>query len=341
MRSEIAPQICRLRNAVPSSTDSISAPTERRCRDRCRRRPDGPAASPSGCSTAPRRAHISANTTLGGQPSTRALPSGAVQRRGRMNHFRRMAEINRRQRDDDDDLGDRVPQHRLPPAEGGDGALEHRRPHRAGEIAAARDQRQRRAAPAVEPAADIDVHRRIDAAEPDQADEQSVPDPQRPGRAERRDRKPDADHQRAEQHGPARADAVGDAAHHDAADAGAEPGERAGERRNRARAADLGGDVLERHRGDPGGAERHHHGARAPRWRRPRRLWLSIEEKGDCNIQWEPGWRSLLQAAHNLTTRAARRPALSAALRQNARNARLAEISFSPARSTTKLTAGP
>ena len=29
MRSEIAPQICRLRNAVPSSTDSISAPTER------------------------------------------------------------------------------------------------------------------------------------------------------------------------------------------------------------------------------------------------------------------------------------------------------------------------
>ena len=29
MRSEIAPQICRLRNAVPSSTDSISAPVER------------------------------------------------------------------------------------------------------------------------------------------------------------------------------------------------------------------------------------------------------------------------------------------------------------------------
>ena len=29
MRSEIAPQICRLRNAVPSKTDSISAPIER------------------------------------------------------------------------------------------------------------------------------------------------------------------------------------------------------------------------------------------------------------------------------------------------------------------------
>ena len=49
-------------------------------------------------------------------------------------------------------------------------------------------------------------------------------------------------------HGPARADAVGDAAHQDAADAGAEPGQRAGERRHRARAADLGGDVLERDR---------------------------------------------------------------------------------------------
>src|SRR5215510_10673353 len=29
MRSEMAPQICRLRNAVPRSTDSISAPFER------------------------------------------------------------------------------------------------------------------------------------------------------------------------------------------------------------------------------------------------------------------------------------------------------------------------
>ena len=29
IRSDIAPQICRLKNAVPSSTDSIIAPTER------------------------------------------------------------------------------------------------------------------------------------------------------------------------------------------------------------------------------------------------------------------------------------------------------------------------
>jgi len=60
-----------------------------------------------------------------------------------MNFVGWVAEINCRQRHDDDDLGHRVPQHRLPPAESGDGALEHRRPQRAGEIAAARDQRQR------------------------------------------------------------------------------------------------------------------------------------------------------------------------------------------------------
>ena len=63
-----------------------------------------------------------------------------------------------------------------------DRARENRRPERAGEIAAARNQRQRRAAPAVEPAADIDIERRIDAAETDQADEQAVADIERPGR---------------------------------------------------------------------------------------------------------------------------------------------------------------
>ena len=40
-------------------------------------------------------------------------------------------------------------------------------------------------------------------------------------------------------HGPACADAVGDAAHQDAAGAGAEPGQRTGERRDRTRAADF------------------------------------------------------------------------------------------------------
>jgi len=31
---------------------------------------------------------------------------------------------------------------------------------------------------------------------------------------------------------------------------------------------------------------------------------LSIEEEGDCNIKEEPGWRSLLQTAPDLTTHA-------------------------------------
>src|SRR5450631_1371086 len=48
---------------------------------------------------------------------------------------------------------------------------------------------------------------------------------------------------------------------------------------------------------------------------------LSIEEEGDRNIQWEPSWRSLLQATPNLTTHVDARAVLSAALRQNARNA--------------------
>ena len=74
MRSEIAPQICRLRNAVPSSTDSISAPTERlmpRSLQKATRWPCGIAIGMQHSTAAP---HISANTTLGGQPSTRALP---------------------------------------------------------------------------------------------------------------------------------------------------------------------------------------------------------------------------------------------------------------------------
>src|SRR5262249_15851914 len=85
----------------------------------------------------------------------------------------------------------------LPPARVGHRALEDRRPDRAGEIAAARNQRERRAAPAIEPAADIDVERRVHAADAEKADEQPLPDIELPGRAAGRQRKPDADHHRA------------------------------------------------------------------------------------------------------------------------------------------------
>jgi hypothetical protein len=43
-----------------------------------------------------------------------------------------------------------------------------------------------------------------------------------------------------------------------------------------------------------------------------------MDGEGECIIKEEPGGRSLLQTAHNLTTRAEVRSALSAALRQNA-----------------------
>jgi hypothetical protein len=94
-----------------------------------------------------------------------------------MNYFRRRAEIDYRQRNDHGDLECAVPQHGLSPAEIGDDTLEQWRPHCAGEVAPARDQRQRRSAPSVKPAAHIDVHRRIDAAETDQTDKEAVPDP--------------------------------------------------------------------------------------------------------------------------------------------------------------------
>jgi hypothetical protein len=94
-----------------------------------------------------------------------------------VDHFGRRAEIGDRQRNDHGDFEHRVPQHGLPPAEVGDDALEQRRPHCAGEVASTRYQRQGRSAPSVKPAADIDVHRRIDAAEADQTDEESVSDP--------------------------------------------------------------------------------------------------------------------------------------------------------------------
>ncbi len=150
--------------------------------------------------------------------------------------------------------------HGLPPAEHRDDRLEDRRPHRTGEIGAARDQRERRAASPIEPAAHIDVERRIDPAIAEKADEQPVADVKLPWRTERGNREADADHHRAEHHRPPHADAVGDAAHHEPPEADAEPTQRSRERRGRARTAELGGDRLQGHHGDPRCAERKPHG---------------------------------------------------------------------------------
>ena len=77
MRSEIAPQICRDRNAVPSSTDSITAPTERampRSLQNATRCCCGIAIGTQHSTAAP---HIIANTRFGGQPSTGARLAAA------------------------------------------------------------------------------------------------------------------------------------------------------------------------------------------------------------------------------------------------------------------------
>ena len=182
---------------------------------------------------------------------------GCVQRV--MRHSRRLLQKYRCGRRDDEKLESGVIQHGMPPAGIGDRAREYRRPDRAGEISAARNQGQRRTAAAVEPAADIDIGRGVDAADADQADEQTVADIKRPRWTQSRQRQPDRDHRCAEHHRPAHADPLGDPAHEDAADAGADPHQRAGKGRNRALAVDLGGDVLERDDGDPWRAKGNRH----------------------------------------------------------------------------------
>ena len=74
-----------------------------------------------------------------------------------------------------------IDQHGGLPAEMGDRALEDRRPDRAGEIEPAREQRERRAAAAVEPAADIDIERRVEAGIAEQSDEHAVAEIELPG----------------------------------------------------------------------------------------------------------------------------------------------------------------
>ena len=197
------------------------------------------------------RTHLQRKDQIRRPAHHRLLPTGGGCRRGMMRRRRRLLQKHRRGRHNDEKLKRGIIQHRMAPAGIGDHAREDRRPQRAGEISTARNQRQSRSAPAVEPAADIDVGRRIDAADADQADKQAVPDIKRPRRAQRGQRQPDRNHHRAKDDGPAHADPLGDPAHEDAADAGADPHQRTGKCRDGTLAIDLGGDVLKRNHGDP------------------------------------------------------------------------------------------
>src|SRR5450755_692444 len=73
IQSEIAPQTCRLRNAVPSSTDSIRALIDRLIPRSLQKATRWPCGIAIGMQHSTAAAHIAANTALGGQPRTRAL----------------------------------------------------------------------------------------------------------------------------------------------------------------------------------------------------------------------------------------------------------------------------
>ena len=300
MRSEIAPQICRLTKAVPSSTDSIIAPTELAMPRSLQKATRCPCGIAIGTQQGP-RPRTSWRTPDWAASRARAPVAGAAASHGAGSISSGGSRKNHSASGTIEHAFDqRVPQHGLAPAERGDGALEHRRPHRAGEIGAARDQRQRRAAPAVEPAADIDVERRVDAAEPDQADEQPVPDPQRPGQAQGRDRQA-RPRSSARRRPPSSACRCGRRSGPSGCRRGrsrARPARWQGG--DRARAVHFGGDVLERHRGDPVGAEGHHHGDQRHRGDDPGRSGLDRAGRG---LQHQGGSGApALQAARDLTS---------------------------------------
>ena len=184
MRSEIAPQICRPSKPSPSSSDSIAAPCDAEMPRSVQNATRWPAASTWSRSTGTRRRRASrtprsaaSRTPAASRPPRRQRrPTVRVSGGGR----RKISASGTITADCEHAVG----HHRGAPAVIGDRALEDRRPHRAGEIEPARDQRQRRAAAAVEPAADIDIERRIEAGIAEQADEQAVTEIELPGLAE-------------------------------------------------------------------------------------------------------------------------------------------------------------
>ena len=255
IRSDSQPQPWRLKKPMPSSTDSMVAPTvaeiprSLQYATRCCCGIDMVTQHRKPASA------IMTNTTLGCQPSTSAARRPRRRRRLVLDLGRRPQKDDR-QRHDDGELQDRKADHRPAPAEIRDRALEDRRPDESREIAAARNQRERRAAAPVEPAADIDEQRRIEPGVAEHAHEQAVAEIELPRRAERRNEQADGDHHRAGDHRPADAVAVGEPAHQQPADGAAEQRQRHRERRHLPRAAGVGGDLLQSDRGDPRPAER-------------------------------------------------------------------------------------
>ena len=230
-------------------------------------------------------ADISANTTLGGHRA-----KGLFQQTARQQQLRRRAQEGNGQRHHYDDFDEPIIKHGLPPARVRDRALEDRRPDRPREVAAARDQRERRAAAAVEPAAHIDIERRVHAADAEETHEQRLAEVELPTRAAGRERKAHRDHQRTENDGPAHPDAFGDDAHDDAAGAIADPGQRTRQGRYRAQAAGFRGNRLERDNRDPGRAERQRQDHQRDRRDHPGRFGFDRLHGEDVKWLWITAW---------------------------------------------------
>ncbi len=169
-----------------------------------------------------------------------------------------------------------IGQHRGLPAEAGDAALEHRRPDDAGDILAGRDQGQRGAAAAVEPAADDKrsaAHRSRHCRAGRSAGRGRHRAPRRPRLDSARPAAIDDAPMPAVRRMPI---AVGQPAHHDAADAGADPHQRPGQRHDRTVGAQI---VLDRLQCRPRRA--------AARHRR---------STGECQSGWRPARSAALDA---------------------------------------------
>ena len=107
------------------------------------------------------------------------------------------------------------------------------------------DQRERGAAPPVEPAADVDEDRRVERPIAEEPDEESVAYEDRPDIAARRYHQPQRDHRRPEDHRAPDPEPLGQGAYQDATEPGAEPGQGAGERHQLARGAKVLRDRLQ------------------------------------------------------------------------------------------------
>jgi len=154
-----------------------------------------------------------------------------------------------------EELADPEPEHGRPPAGRGDDALEDRRPDRACHISAARNERERRAAMAVEPAADINVERRVHAADAKKSHQQALSEIKLPRARANGKRKAGANHDRAEDDGEPGACPLCHPAHHHTTGGEADPGQRACQGRHTAQSAVFRGDSLERDDENPGRAE--------------------------------------------------------------------------------------